>query len=88
MHMLSAVPNPLRWYLGRYASWLDIAVREWCEAQRLGYLALQWASDPACLAEDGFHPGPALYPQWAERLADLVVAHQLSVRPELVEGPR
>jgi lysophospholipase L1-like esterase len=73
MHMLSAVPHPLRWYLGRYSAWLDGAVREWAAQQRLGYLALQWASDPAHLAEDGFHPGPALYPQWAERLAELIV---------------
>jgi lysophospholipase L1-like esterase len=73
MHMLSAVPHPLRWYLGRYAAWLDAAIRQWASEQQLGYLALQWASDPANLAEDGFHPGPALYPQWAERLADLIV---------------
>jgi lysophospholipase L1-like esterase len=73
MHMLSAVPHPLRWYLGRYASWLDAALRGWCDEQRLGYLALQWATDPACLAEDGFHPGPALYPQWADHLAELIV---------------
>jgi lysophospholipase L1-like esterase len=73
MHMLSAVPHPLRWYLGRYAAWLDAAIRQWASEQRLGYLPLQWASDPANLAEDGFHPGPALYPQWAERLADLIV---------------
>jgi len=73
MHMLSAVPHPLRWYLGRYAAWLDAAVRQWAGQQGLGYLPLQWASDPASLAEDGFHPGPALYPQWAERLADLIV---------------
>jgi lysophospholipase L1-like esterase len=72
MHMLSAVPHPLRWYLGRYAAWLDAAIRRWAGEQRLGYLPLQWASDPANLAEDGFHPGPALYPQWAERLADLI----------------
>jgi lysophospholipase L1-like esterase len=73
MHMLSAVPHPLRWYLGRYSAWLDTAIRRWAEEQRLGYLALQWASDPAHLAEDGFHPGPALYPQWADRLGDLIV---------------
>jgi len=73
MHLLTAVPHPLRWYLGRYAAWLDAAIRRWAEEQGLGYLALQWASDPASLAEDGFHPGPALYPQWAERLTDLIV---------------
>lgn len=73
MHMLSAVPRPLRWYLGRYACWLDVALRRWALDQGLGYCALQWASDPALLADDGFHPGPRLYPQWAERLAQLVI---------------
>jgi lysophospholipase L1-like esterase len=73
MHMLTAVPHPLRWYLGRYASALDAAVRAWTERQGLGYCALRWTTDPACLAPDGFHPGPALYPQWAQRLADLIV---------------
>jgi len=73
MHMLRAVPHPLRWYLGQYARWLDAAARRWAEQHGLGYCHLQWATDPASLAKDGFHPGPALYPQWAERLADLIV---------------
>jgi len=73
MHMLTAVPHPLRWYLGRYASALDAAVRDWAGRQGLGYCALRWTSDPVFLAADGFHPGPALYPQWAQRLADLIV---------------
>jgi lysophospholipase L1-like esterase len=77
MHMLRAVPHPLRWYLGQYSAWLDGAVREWAAQQRLGYLALQWASDPDCLAEDGFHPGPALYPQWAAHLAELIVQRRV-----------
>lgn len=73
MHMLRAVPHPLRWYLGRYAAWLDAAVRDWSGERRLGYCALQWSTDPAVLAEDGFHPGPRLYPQWAQRLAQIIV---------------
>lgn len=72
MHMLSAVPRPLRWYLGRYAAWLDAAVRRWSRQQGLGYCALQWATDPANLARDGFHPGPSLYPEWAQRLAEQI----------------
>ena len=73
MHLLSAVPHPLRWYLGRYAAWLDAALRRWAGQQGLGCCTLQWAGDPAVLAPDGFHPGPSLYPQWAERLADIIV---------------
>jgi lysophospholipase L1-like esterase len=73
MHILRTVPHPLRWYLGRYAQWLDAAVCEWTRQRGLGYCALRWISDPSVLAEDGFHPGPDLYPQWADRLADIVV---------------
>lgn len=76
MHMLRAVPHPLRWYLGRYCDWLDAAVREWAQRQGLGYLALRWASDPALLADDGYHPGPGLYPQWSQRLAETIVEHR------------
>jgi hypothetical protein len=72
MHLLSAVPLPLRWYLGRYAAWLDTAVCRWAGQQGLGYCALQWALDPTALAQDGFHPGPGLYPQWAQRLAQQI----------------
>ena len=73
MHLLSAVPHPLRWYLGRYAAWLDAALREWCAARGFGYCASDWSTDPRLLAQDGYHPGPDLYPQWASRLATVVV---------------
>lgn len=73
MHLLRAVPHPLRWYLGRYAAWLDGSLRAWTQERGLGYCPLQWASDASCLADDGFHPGPRLYPEWSSRLADLLV---------------
>jgi len=73
MGLLTAVPQPLRWYLGRYADWLDRALQHWAAAQGLGFCGLRWAADPQLLASDGFHPGPALYPAWSQRLADLVV---------------
>ncbi|HUR90519.1 MAG TPA: SGNH/GDSL hydrolase family protein [Ramlibacter sp.] len=83
MHLLSAVPHPLRWYLGKYSAWLDAALRVWCAAEHLGYCSSDWSTDPRMLAEDGYHPGAALYPQWAARLAEVVAS---PVRPELVEG--
>ena len=73
MHVLPAVPHPLRWYLGRYAAGLDRALRHWTQTRRLGYCALDWAADPGSIAQDGFHPGPTLYPRWAERVAGLVM---------------
>lgn len=73
MQILPLVPHPLRWYLGRYAEALDDAARVWSQSQGLGYCALRWADDPHALAEDGFHPGPSLYPQWAQRLAQVIM---------------
>jgi lysophospholipase L1-like esterase len=73
MHLLSAVPHPLRWYLGEYARLLDRTLREWCAVKHFGYCASDWATDTGLLAEDGYHPGPLLYPRWAARLAQVVV---------------
>jgi lysophospholipase L1-like esterase len=72
MHLFTAMPQPLRWYLGRYARWLDAALRDWCEVKGFAYLAADWSPDPRLLADDGYHPGPLLYPQWAARLARVV----------------
>lgn len=76
MHRLTAVPHPLRWYLGRYACVLDAALRDWTGREALGFCPLRWTEDTSFLAEDGFHPGPAMYPQWVQRLADLIVSQQ------------
>jgi lysophospholipase L1-like esterase len=83
MHLLTAVPHPLRWYLGRYAAWLDASVCRWAGQQGLGYCALQFAAGPGSLALDGFHPGPNLYPQWAQRLAEIIaVGRHRWARPQ------
>jgi lysophospholipase L1-like esterase len=100
MQVLTAVPHPLRWYLGRYAAWLDASLRRWAGEQGLGYCAMQFAAGPGALAADGFHPGPGLYPQWARGLARIIIEGRdrwaaqpscghnvISVRPEPVEGP-
>ena len=73
MHVLPAVPQPLRWYLGRCATGLDRALYQWTKGRHLGYCALNWAADKGSIAQDGFHPGPTLYPRWAERLAGLLM---------------
>lgn len=76
MELLTAMPQPLRWYLGRYASGLDAALRGWAGDEGLGFCSLHWAADPSLLAPDGFHPGAALYPLWAQRLADLIAGER------------
>ncbi|MEO7392812.1 MAG: SGNH/GDSL hydrolase family protein [Ramlibacter sp.] len=74
MGLLTAVPQPLRWYLGRYATWLDAAAHQWAEEQCMGFCSLRWTSDPTLLSHDGFHPGELVYPQWADRLTDIIVS--------------
>lgn len=76
MELLTAMPQPLRWYLGRYAARLDAELQGWTGRERLGFCSLRWTADPSLLAPDGFHPGAALYPPWAQRLADLIACER------------
>ncbi len=76
LHLTPATPQPLRWYLGRYAHVLDHGLQRWTASQfNVSYVSLQWASDPGDMAEDGFHPGERLYTAWAHLLADNIADH-------------
>ena len=77
MHLFPAIPHPLRWYLGRYAAWLDRTARRWTEQEGLGFCPVDWEAKDGFVAADGFHPGAALYPIWAQRLAGLIVAQRV-----------
>ena len=73
LHALPAAPQPLRWYLGRYATHLDTSLQAWIAPHpHLGFCSLQWASQPEWIASDGFHPGPAGYARWSKLMADAV----------------
>ena len=77
MHRFPAVPQPLRWYLGRYARSLDMSLQAWIAPQpHLRFCSLQWDAGPGSVATDGFHPGPAGYARWsglmAERVAEVL----------------
>ncbi len=83
-----AVPQPLRWYLGRRARALDAALGAWaagrprsaltCEVLRLDPTdaALGAGGFAAAMAPDGFHPGPTLYAAWGRAAAARVRAWQ------------
>lgn len=78
MHEFPAVPQPLRWYLGRYARGLDASLEGWVAPQaHLRFCSLQWAAGKDSIATDGFHPGPAGYARWsgvmAAKAAELLV---------------
>ncbi|NUU02135.1 SGNH/GDSL hydrolase family protein [Herbaspirillum robiniae] len=72
LHTLPAAPQPLRWYLGRYARKLDSALRAWiAQDPTLRYCSLQWAL-PHEMAIDKFHPGHGQYAQWARMAAEII----------------
>ena len=72
MHLFPVIPQPLRWVLGDAARQLDTQLRSLCASEpHCHYLGLEWADMGIAdaIAEDGYHPGPTHYAQWAERSA-------------------
>lgn len=73
MHGFTALPQPLRWFMGRWALEMN---------RRLGHSLgdedrwfFQWPATrdvSVGLAADGFHPGPHGYAAWAQGLSDLI----------------
>jgi lysophospholipase L1-like esterase len=67
MHLFPALPQPLRWVMGRRALALNGALEQWISTQpNCSFLAGDFSLDPALMAPDGFHPGPELYRMWSE----------------------
>ncbi|MFT7105767.1 MAG: lysophospholipase L1-like esterase [Yoonia sp.] len=70
-----ALPQPLRWVLGRQAHRFDQALhlhvtpRGGCAA-----LVFDTALDTSNMSRDGFHPGPLVYAAWAKNVARVVQA--------------
>ena len=70
VHLFPALPQPLRWYLGACARRHDRALRAWARGREgVRVHAFPPSRDPAMMAVDGFHPGPAGYRAWAASLA-------------------
>lgn len=73
VHRFPALPQPLRWYLGRRAREFDGALREAVsEETACLFLPLDFTDEAASMADDGFHPGPDVYREWGRRAAALV----------------
>ncbi len=67
MHLFPALPQPLRWYLGRRAKQFNLALAQLARSRmdcRLQQSNLSVRN--GMLAADGFHPGAAVYAQWAD----------------------
>lgn len=72
MHRFPALPQPLRWYIGARAKQFDSALQALTEATpRCEFVPLNFFSGigTEAMASDGFHPGPAIYRQWADEIA-------------------
>lgn len=73
MHGFPALPQPLRWHLGWRATLFDRAIRGALESEHdAHFLSLRFTEDRAAMAEDGFHPGPTVYAEWARRAAEMI----------------
>lgn len=69
MQRFPALPRPLRDVLGAQARRLDAVLAAGATPTCLHLPFDAAALDPAAMAADGFHPGPAIYRDWAEELA-------------------
>jgi lysophospholipase L1-like esterase len=63
------LPDPLRWILGRRAARLDAALSQQATEAGHNYLPFTLPLTRALMAEDGFHPAPLAYTQWADTVA-------------------
>lgn len=79
MHMFTALPQPLRWFMGRWAHAFNAQLRSallqhpWRVHHMLPTDERE-AVTSRSLASDGFHPGSDAYARWAQSLAQLVIA--------------
>ncbi len=69
MELFPALPWPLNQYLGRFAAQLNRSAKEWVKTQPdCEFMEFNLPMDPSLMAEDGFHPGPALHTIWGKEI--------------------
>ncbi|MDV7141395.1 SGNH/GDSL hydrolase family protein [Tropicimonas sp. TH_r6] len=80
------LPEPLRRILGQRTERFDAALREIVQGQpEARFLSLEMDHlDERHMAEDGFHPGAAIYESWAERVERALASEPLGE----IETPR
>ena len=73
MELFPALPWPLNRYLGLWAAQLNRSVNEWLKTQPdCEFMAFNLPMDQSLMAEDGFHPGPALHTIWGKEIFDRI----------------
>ncbi|WP_168204335.1 SGNH/GDSL hydrolase family protein [Aliikangiella coralliicola] len=76
MHEFPALPQPLRWHLGRRAKRFNAALEDLLkDRQGCYFLELDIPFSPELMAEDGFHPGARAYDLWGKSVAKVINQH-------------
>ncbi|GAB5536164.1 MAG: SGNH/GDSL hydrolase family protein [Rubricoccaceae bacterium] len=83
-----ALPQPMRWILGRQRDRYDAALQAWITNDpALTYIPTGFTDDSPLqegdmtvadvMSTDGFHPGPLVYEEWGQRAAEAIRARPL-----------
>lgn len=73
IHGFPALPQPLRRYIGARATLFDLDLRaDLSREPDCRFVSLRFTENVALMAADGFHPGPEVYAEWAERVAERI----------------
>ena len=74
MHIFPALPQPLRWFLGRGAHRLNRELESLVpQIPGCQTLSIELPPGSDLMASDGFHPGAAGYALWAKEVAALIL---------------
>lgn len=69
------LPQPLRWVLGQRADAFNRVLDARAALDpHLHVARFALPADPSLMAEDGYHPGPAIYAAWAAAVAEAIKA--------------
>jgi lysophospholipase L1-like esterase len=91
MHSCVALPQPLRWFMGRWALEMNTLLSALLSGQSVR--TMHWHPETTTshgLAVDGFHPSPNGYAQWADELSQRILAsdwHDLAERAQGLAAP-
>ena len=81
MDACKALPQPLRWFMGRWARQMNTTLEGQLADQHRRTLHWHPASTASAgMAADGMHPSPAGYSVWADGLSQHILAAQATVK--------
>ena len=89
VHRFPLLPEPLRRVVGADAQRHDEALARWAATRRdVSHTAIDFELGPEHMADDGFHPGEAVYRIFGEALAGHIAGHIAANIAATMAGPR